>query len=174
MTAVLIDFATRQVVHPLPQPPTGPISHEVRARIRSAWHRGWAMTVAARYERDAARLRVGSCGLREPDRALLERRLHAANAAYDDARVALMATAAFEKAGVRWKWKQVEDLIGRQSEWEHVLAADEARFGISQARPKLEPKAPVADPIGPFGIRRSMLAGYIREAIEEVRNTPTH
>ena len=104
----------------------------------------------------------------------MRRRLIAAADAYDNARVALMATPAFEKAGVRWKWKQVEDLIDRQSEWEHVLAADEARFGISQERPKLVPKAPVADPIGPFGIRRSVLAGYIREAIEELRNEPTH
>jgi hypothetical protein len=98
------------------------------------------MVLAAKYERDAARLRTRVYGFREPpDLAILKRRLIVAQIAYDDARVALMATTAFEKAGVRWKWKQMQDLIDRQSEWEHELAADEGRFGMSQDRPKIEP-----------------------------------
>lgn len=137
MSAVLIDLATREVTHPLPAP--GPIPREARMNIRAAWFRGWAMVLAAKYERDAARLRTRVYGFREPpDLAILKRRLLVAQIAYDDARVALMATAAFEKAGVKWKWKQIENLIDRRSEWERVLAADEARFGMSQDRPKVE------------------------------------
>ncbi|MFZ1425522.1 MAG: hypothetical protein WAS21_01995 [Geminicoccaceae bacterium] len=110
--------------------------------IRSTWHRGWAMVLAAKCERDAARLRTRVYGFREPPNlVILKRRLIVAQIAYDDARVALMATAAFEKAGVRWKWKQMEDLIERFSEWELELAADEARFGMGEDRPEIKPPA---------------------------------
>lgn len=139
MSALLIDFASRNVVHPRPEIPPGPLSQGLRANIRSAWCRSWAAAMAAKYERDAARLRTKTFGFPEPpEHTLLKRRHMVAQIAYDDARVALMATAAFEKAGVRWKWKQMQDLIARRAEWEHVLAADEARFGMSEDRPAVE------------------------------------
>jgi hypothetical protein len=120
--------------------------------MRTDWYCGWATAMAAKHERDAARLRTRAYGFREPpDLAILKRRLIVAQNAYDDARVALMATAVFEKAGVRWKWKQMQDLITRRSEWEHELATDEARLGMSQDRPEVELPAPRADPLGAEG-----------------------
>ncbi len=41
-----------------------------------------------------------------------------------------------------------EDLIDSRSEWEHELAADEARFGMSQDRPEIELPA-ATDKAGP-------------------------
>ncbi len=139
MSARSIDFATRKVTRPLPA--LGPIPRGARMDIRSAWHRGWAMVLAGKHEREAARLRTRVYGLREPpDLVILKfkRRLIVGQIAYDDTRVALMATAAFENGYVRWKWKQMQDLIARRPEGERGLAADEARFGMSQDRPKVE------------------------------------
>ena len=117
MTAAVINFATREVMRPLPRQPTGRISLEVLANIRSTWHRARYAMLAAKYERDAARLRTQCIGLREPpDFAILKRRLLVAEDAYDAARVALMITTAFDKEGVRWKWKQMEDLFDRRHE----------------------------------------------------------
>ncbi|MFZ1427570.1 MAG: hypothetical protein WAS21_12430 [Geminicoccaceae bacterium] len=75
----------------------------------------------------------------DPDFANRVRLWHGARSGYRKVRLAPMTTAAFEKAGVCWKWKLMEDLIERRSEREYTLAADEACFGMSQDRPKIEP-----------------------------------
>ena len=169
MSAVLIDFATREAMRPLPQQPTGRISLEVLANIRSTWHRARYAMLAAKYERDAARLRTLCIGLREPpDLAILKRRLLVAEDVYDAARIALMATTAFDKEGVRWKWKQMEDLFDRRSEWEYALAVDEARLGMSEDRPKIE-LPPASDATGPAPFTASVL-DRLGHMLSEIRD----
>jgi hypothetical protein len=141
MPAVLIDFATRKASRPFrdPNQPRGPISHEVRATLRSRWCAAHDFVVAARHERDAARLRVNTVRRDDPGFHTLDAARWRTWAAYDEARIVLMKTPSWSKQCVRWKWTQLTNLAARQSELEDVLDADEDWLGMTGDRPPPPP-----------------------------------